>query len=82
MLIGGVAFSFFSPPWQYEGEMTLVSFVAILFVLFFGTLPAFSYYLESLNYLKANETSLLSCAEPLSAAILAVLWLKCSLWII
>lgn len=56
--------------------MTLVSFVAILFVIFLGTLLAFSCYLESLNYLRANETSLLSCAEPLSAAILAVLWLN------
>jgi len=42
----------------------------------FGTLIAFFCYLESLKHLEAAETSLLSCAEPLSAAFLAVIWLK------
>ncbi|MBX6395993.1 MAG: EamA family transporter, partial [Alicyclobacillaceae bacterium] len=37
------------------------------FVVLFGTLVAFSFYLASLRYLSPAETSLLACAEPLSA---------------
>lgn len=53
--------------------------MAVLFVIIFGTLVAFYCYLESLKYLKATETSLLACAEPLSAAVLSVVWLKVQL---
>lgn len=76
MVVGGVGMSFVHPPWKVEGEMTTASIVALGFVILFGTVIAFFCYLESLKYLKATETSLLACAEPLSAAILAVIWLK------
>ncbi|MEB1807059.1 MAG: EamA family transporter [Bacillaceae bacterium] len=76
MVVGGVVMSFIHPPWQVVGSISLVSILAVLFVIIFGTLIAFYSYLESLKYLKATETSLLACAEPLSAAILAVIWLN------
>ncbi len=75
MIIGGVGMSFLHPPWKVEGNISVSSLSAIGFVVVFGTLLAFLCYLESLKYLKATEASLLACAEPLSAAILAVLWL-------
>ncbi|HET7579258.1 MAG TPA: EamA family transporter [Bacillales bacterium] len=76
MLIGGIGLSFLYPPWQTSGQqwnVTTFSFVA--FVILFGTLLAFFLYLESLKFIKPTETSLLACAEPLSAAIVAILWL-------
>ncbi|WP_216829616.1 DMT family transporter [Alkalihalobacterium elongatum] len=76
MLVGGVAMSFIHPPWKVVGTFSFASITAILFVIIFGTLIAFYSYLESLKYLKATETSLLACAEPLSAAVLAVVWLN------
>lgn len=76
MIIGGIGMSFIHPPWKVEGIISFASIMAIIFVIIFGTLLAFVCYLESLKYLKATETSLLACAEPLSAAFLAVLWLK------
>ncbi|MDE5414443.1 DMT family transporter [Alkalihalobacterium chitinilyticum] len=76
MVVGGVVMSLIHPPWQVVGSISLVSILAVLFVIIFGTLIAFYSYLESLKYLKATETSLLACAEPLSAAILAVIWLN------
>lgn len=76
MIIGGIGMSFIHPPWKVEGNISTASIVAISFVIIFGTLLAFVCYLESLKYLKATETSLLACAEPLSAAFLAVIWLK------
>jgi drug/metabolite transporter (DMT)-like permease len=76
MIVGGIGMSFFHPPWAMGGNVSFMTIIAIGFVIIFGTLIAFICYLESLKYLRATETSLLACAEPLSAAILSVIWLK------
>jgi drug/metabolite transporter (DMT)-like permease len=76
MFIGGVGFSIIHPPWKIEGQWSLLSFFAVIFIILFGTLVAFYCYLESLKYLTASETSLLACVEPLSSALLSVIWLN------
>ncbi|MBS4190631.1 EamA family transporter [Bacillus sp. FJAT-49705] len=75
MLIGGISFSFIHPPWLFEGQWSLPTFFAVLFIIVFGTIIAFYCYLESLKYISASDTSLLACAEPLTAAFLAIVWL-------
>jgi drug/metabolite transporter (DMT)-like permease len=75
MLIGGISFSFIHPPWRIQGEWSLQALFAVVFIVIFGTLIAFYCYLESLKYISASETSLLACIEPLSAAVLSVIWL-------
>lgn len=82
MIIGGVVFSFYHAPWQFEGEWYLSTNFAFLFIVICGTVLSFYSYLESLKYLTASETSLLACAEPLSAALTSVLFLGVSFgWI-
>lgn len=76
MVIGGAAFSFIHPPWKFVGEWTFSSALGVVFIILFGTLIAFYLYLESLTYISAAETSLLACVEPLSAAVVSVIWLK------
>jgi drug/metabolite transporter (DMT)-like permease len=78
MLIGGLGFSFIHPPWKFQGHWSLPSFLAVLFVIIFGTLIAFFCYMESLKYINVSEASLLACVEPLSAAFLSVAWLHVS----
>ncbi|MEH7306688.1 EamA family transporter [Neobacillus drentensis] len=78
MLIGGIGFSLIHPPWKFQGQWSLSSFVAVVFVILFGTLIAFFCFMESLKYIQASEASLLACVEPLSAAFLAVAWLQVS----
>ncbi|MDD9149171.1 DMT family transporter [Sporolactobacillus sp. CQH2019] len=78
MLIGGAGLSFIHPPWLAAGEFTFHSIVSIAFIIIFGTLIAFVCYLESLRYLSASETSVLATAEPLSAALLSLIWLHVS----
>lgn len=75
MLIGGIAFSFIHQPWNCNGQWSTASILAIIFVVLFGTLIAFTCFLESLKYIKPTESSVLSSAEPLSAALLSVVWL-------
>lgn len=76
MTIGGILFSFIHPPWDFQGHWSYTSFWAVLFVVLCGTLIAFFCFMESMKYIQATEASLLACAEPLSAALLAVIWLK------
>ena len=78
MMIGGIGFSFIHPPWKFQGHWSLPSFLAVVFVVLFGTLIAFFCYMESLKYIEASEASLLACVEPLSAAFLSVAWLHVS----
>lgn len=75
MLIGGLAFSFIQQPWNCTGTWSISSILAITFVILFGTIIAFTCFMESLKYIKPTESSILSAAEPLSAALLSVLWL-------
>ncbi|WP_445324304.1 DMT family transporter [Pseudobacillus sp. FSL P4-0506] len=76
MTVAGVVFSFVHPPWKLEGMFSFATVAAVSFVIIFGTLLAFYFYLESLNYLRASETSLLACVEPLSAVFLSVFLLS------
>ncbi|GKX67304.1 DMT family transporter [Inconstantimicrobium mannanitabidum] len=75
MLLGGFAFSFIKQPWNFTGIWSVNSMFAVIFVVLFGTLIAFTLFLESLKYIKPTEASVLSSAEPLSAALLSVIWL-------
>ena len=76
MLVGGVALSLFRAPWRIEGVWDGISVVFFVFIILFGTLLAFHAYITALRLIGAQMTSLLTCAEPLSAALLAVLWLN------
>jgi drug/metabolite transporter (DMT)-like permease len=78
MLIGGVCFTFIHPPWRFEGDWSFSAYLALTFVVLFGTVVPFYCYLESLKYISASETSLLACVEPLSAVLFSVIWLKVS----
>jgi drug/metabolite transporter (DMT)-like permease len=78
MLVGGVALSFLHAPWNVQGVWDAKTYGFTAFVLSFGTLAAFYLYITALRLIGAQKTSLLSCAEPLSAAVLAVWWLGVS----
>lgn len=50
--------------------------LGVMFIVLFGTLFAFYGYLAAVQKIGPETTSLLACAEPLSATVMAVLWLK------
>lgn len=77
MTIGGVAFSFIHPPWDITfSGLTLEIYLYLIFIIIFGTMIAFWFYIESLNSLSPKETSLLGTLEPLAAVLTTVFWLK------
>ncbi|MCM3672054.1 EamA family transporter [Mesobacillus maritimus] len=77
MIVGSVALSFIHPPWQMDFQsLTAESSIYLVFVIVFGTMIAFWFYIESLQHLVAKETSLLGSVEPLAAVFTTVFWLK------
>ena len=78
MFIGGLAFSFVKAPWQVSGHWDLNTFLAAFFIIIFGTLLAFYAYLTAVKIIGGQKSSLLASAEPLSATIIAVVWMNVS----
>ncbi|MBU9711503.1 EamA family transporter [Evansella tamaricis] len=77
MIIGGTGLAIFNPPWKVTiTNWNMGTLFFLIFVILFGTMFAFWFYLESLKYLKPQETSLLGSMEPLTAVLTSVLWLK------
>ncbi|WP_404328343.1 EamA family transporter [Mesobacillus maritimus] len=77
MVIGGLALSFIQPPWQIDlKSLTLEVYLYLVFVIIFGTMIAFWFYIKSLKSLPPNESSLLGSIEPLAAVLTTVYWLK------
>ncbi|MGG0656228.1 DMT family transporter [Rummeliibacillus pycnus] len=76
MLIGGIGFSFIHPPWQFEGTWSISSIASFIFIVIFGTLLGFYFYLESFRYIKPTVASVLACVEPFTASILSVIFLN------
>ncbi|MGV3464866.1 MAG: EamA family transporter [Heyndrickxia sp.] len=77
MIIGGIALSFIHPVWQINlSNFTGKIFLYLAFVIIFGTMLAFWFFIASLQSLSPKETSLLGSLEPLSAVLTTVFWLK------
>ncbi|WP_144549596.1 DMT family transporter [Bacillus sp. X1(2014)] len=77
MMIGGFALSFIHPPWQMDfTSLTFDAYIYLIFVIIFGTMIAFWFYIESLQSLQPKESSLLGSIEPLAAVLTTVYWLK------
>lgn len=78
MLIGGIFFSFLHAPWAVEGRWDAYTYLCTAFIILLGSLVAFYAYLTAVKLIGAGTSSLLACAEPLSAALIAVVWLNVS----
>lgn len=77
MMIGGFVLSFIHPPWQINLQgLPFEAYVYLVFVILFGTMIAFWFYIESLQSLLPKETSLLGTLEPLAAVFTTVFWLQ------
>ena len=76
LFIGGILFSFIKVPWNIEGVWDIYTYSYTSFIILFGTLVSFYFYLKAVQLIGGQKTSLLASAEPLSATILAILWLN------
>ena len=78
MLVGGIFFSLYTQPWSISGEWTSATWLAFSYIVLFGTVTAFYFFLKSVTIIGATYASLLCSVEPLAAAMTAVFWLGVS----
>ncbi|RYD37161.1 MAG: EamA family transporter [Verrucomicrobiaceae bacterium] len=76
MIVGGTAFWLVHPPWRLTGVWDAPALGAMLFILVPGTLLPFNFYMSAIRLAGGQTASLLLSAEPLSATLTGVLWLK------
>lgn len=76
MLVGGVLLFFLSRFWQQQVTLDGATVAGVLLIGVVGTAMAFTFYLQGVRDIGPVKTSLLSCAELVTAGILTCLWLK------
>jgi len=76
MLIGGLVFSFVHAPWDIPGRWDSPALGAAAFAILGGTLTAFLLFIQATKLIGARKASVTASAEPLSATLIAVAWLK------
>lgn len=77
MLISGILMNFKAPIWQFTISQIDISVILYLaFGIILGTAMAFFFFIKSLNYLSAKETTLFGTIEPVMAIVASALWLK------
>ncbi len=82
MLCGGLVFSFVKPPWHIEGIWDIYTYSYTTLIILFGTLVAFTLYLNAVKIIGGQKASLLASAEPLAATLLTVYWLQTQFFLI
>ncbi|WP_040471808.1 DMT family transporter [Lentilactobacillus kisonensis] len=78
MLIGGASFSCFYQIWDHMPTFSWQTYGDVSFVVIFGTMFAYLFYLQSLSYIQPTTASVLGSFEPLSATILSIIFLGIS----
>lgn len=75
MLIGGIALSAVRRPWQMEVNIDPAVILAFLGIVIMGTILPFCFYLTALTKIGAVYTGLMTSVEPVTATVLAAVFL-------
>lgn len=78
MLIGGILLSLIFRPWEKHLFLDTQAVLGMIFIILFGTVTAFVFYLEGVNRVGPKKGSLLASVEPVSATIFSVLFMGIS----
>ncbi|GAA3186758.1 DMT family transporter [Lentilactobacillus kefiri] len=78
MLIGGVSFSIYYKIWDDMPAFSWTTYGSIGFVVIFGKMLAYLFYLQSLRFITPTTASVLGSFEPLSATFLSIVFLGVS----
>lgn len=76
MLIGGVFLFFLARFWTIPVDLDLEVALGSFLIAVVGTAAAFTLYLQGVRDIGPVKTSLLSCAELVTAGVLTCVWLK------
>ena len=76
MMIGGLALMLVMRPWTLSPVIDGQTVLAMTFIVLFGTICAFYFYLTGVKLVGASGASMLACIEPVAATVISVVWLK------
>lgn len=76
MLIGGLVLTLLMRPWTLSPVIDGQTVSAMAFIVLFGTICAFYFYLTGVRLVGASSASMLACIEPVAATVVSVAWLK------
>lgn len=74
-LIGSLILGFLVQIYTIHYELDFKLLVAMLYIVFIGTVLAFCSYLKALEYIDAVKASIIACVEPVFAAVFAFAFL-------
>ncbi|MBO5411174.1 MAG: EamA family transporter [Clostridia bacterium] len=74
-LTGGVALLFIFRPWEISPAISLPLLGALGGIVIFGTVLAYTFYLEGIHLIGATKASIISSIEPVAATVISALWL-------
>lgn len=63
-------------PWTMHPVIDGQTVMAMCFIVLFGTICAFYFYLTGVKLVGAAGASMLACIEPVAATVISVVWLK------
>ncbi|MDO4459797.1 MAG: DMT family transporter [Clostridia bacterium] len=75
MLVGGIVLSLIFRPWNYGMIIDMPSIGSLTYLIIIGTIGSFTLYTQSVKLIGGVKASLFSCIEPVSATVLAVLFM-------
>ncbi|WP_210617191.1 DMT family transporter [Mammaliicoccus lentus] len=77
MVISGLIMNFKAPIWNFDiTTLDKSTSLYLAFGIFAGTAIAFLFFIKSLNYLTAKETTLFGTIEPVMAIVASTIWLN------
>ncbi len=76
MFLGGIVMNVVFRPWTAVGVIVDVqTILALAGVVLFGTIIAFSLYLQGMDLIGPTDAAMISCVEPIAAVLFSFFWL-------
>lgn len=73
--IGGIVMLPVFRPWENMPQISFSIIAALGGIIIFGTVLAYSFYLEGIHLIGATKASVISSIEPVAATVISALWL-------
>lgn len=74
-LAGGIVLLPVFRPWEIMPEISFLLIAALSGIVIFGTVLAYTFYLEGIRLIGATKASIISSIEPVAATVISALWL-------
>jgi len=74
-LIGGIVLCIAARVWTVRVTLDLTDILMIAVIIVFGTVGAFTLFMQGISRIGPVKATLIGCLEPVTATVLAVVWL-------